>query len=114
MKQFALVTGATGFLGRYLVRQLLGRGDRVRAYCRRPDDELAAAGAEIFLGDMTDAERTIAACEGVDIVHHTAGIAGIWGRWEQFHAVNTLGTRAVIDGCRKHGVGRLVFTSSPS
>lgn len=56
----------------------------------------------------------MAACQGVDTVFHAGGVAGIGGPWSYFHAVNTLGTQHVVDGCLAHGVHRLVFTSSPS
>ncbi|HWB14598.1 MAG TPA: NAD-dependent epimerase/dehydratase family protein [Pirellulales bacterium] len=109
-----LVTGANGFLGRYIVEQLAARGDRVRAYCRRHATELDALGVETFLGDVRDAEQTEAACQGIDVVFHTAAVAGIWGPWKHFYETNTLGTRHVIAGCLRHGVQKFVFTSSPS
>ena len=54
MSHSALVTGATGFLGRHLVQQALARGDRVRAFARREDAQLRDWGAEIVLGDIRD------------------------------------------------------------
>jgi nucleoside-diphosphate-sugar epimerase len=108
------VTGAGGFLGLYLVEQLVARGDRVRAVCRRQVAELDALGVETVLADLRDAAAIAAACEGMDAVFHVAGVAGIWGPWDYFYGANTLGTRHVIEGCRRHGVGRLVYTSSPS
>lgn len=110
----ALVTGGGGFLGRYLVRQLVARGDRVRVYCRGSYPELDALGVETARGDLRDRRRTIEACEGVQIVFHAAGLAGIGCRWRDYYEINTLGTRHVLEGCRRHGVGRLVYTSSPS
>ena len=109
-----LVTGAGGFLGLYLVEQLKSRGDRVRALCRRQVAELDALGVETVLADLRDAEAVAAACEGIDVVFHVAGVAGIWGSWEHFYGINTLGTRHVLEGCRRHGVARLAYTSSPS
>jgi nucleoside-diphosphate-sugar epimerase len=47
-------------------------------------------------------------------VFHVAAKVGVWGPRAQFHAANVLGTRAVIEGCREHGVARLVHTSTPS
>ena len=41
-------------------------------------------------------------------------MAGIWGPWQEFYETNTLGTQYIVEGCLKHGVGRLVYTSSPS
>jgi nucleoside-diphosphate-sugar epimerase len=110
----ALVTGAGGFLGLYLAEQLVARGDRVRALCRRQHPQLDTLGIEVALADLRDAHAVIAACEGMDCIFHVAGIAGIWGPWQLFHDVNTLGTQHVIRGCKKHGVARLVYTSSPS
>lgn len=109
-----LVTGAGGFLGLYLVEQLVARGDGVRALCRRRLPELDALGVETALGDLRDEESVVAACQGIDTVFHVAGVAGIWGPWEYFYGVNTLGTRNVLAGCRRHGARRLVYTSSPS
>ena len=54
------------------------------------------------------------ACSGVDVVYHAAGVAGIWGPWQHYFGINTVGTRHVIEGCRRAGVPRLVYTSSPS
>ena len=54
------------------------------------------------------------ATRGVDVVFHAAAIAGIWGKWSDFHSVNTIGTEHVISACWEHAVTRLVYTSSPS
>ena len=110
----ALVTGAGGFLGLYIVEQLVARGDGVRAFCRRPHAELDALGVETVLGDLCDREAVVAACRGVDVVFHVGGVAGLAGSWKHYYAVNTLGTRHVVDGCLAQGVRRLVYASSPS
>ncbi len=108
-----LVTGANGFLGRYVVEQLAARGDAVRGLYRTVPIE-PVAGVEQVFGDIADGAAVGAACRGVDAVIHTAATAGIWGPWNLFHTTNVVGTRNVVDGCRRHGVRRLVFTSSPS
>lgn len=110
----ALVTGAGGFLGLYIVEQLIARGDSVRALCRNRYPELDALGVETIQADLRDRDATIAACKGIDVVFHVAGLAGISGPWERFCGINFWGTRHIVDGCLKHGVGRLVYTSSPS
>jgi len=110
----ALVTGAGGFLGLYIVEQLVARGDRVRAFCRGSYPELDALELESVQGDVRDREAVAAACRGMDVVFHAAGVAGIWGPWRDYYAINSLGTQHVIDGCRRLGVARLVYTSSPS
>jgi nucleoside-diphosphate-sugar epimerase len=109
-----LVTGATGFLGLYLVEQLFARGEQVRAFCRRATPELQTLGVEIALGDIRDAPAVAAACRDVQTVFHTAAVAGIWGPWKLFYETNTLGTEHVVAGCLEHGVRKLIFTSSPS
>jgi len=110
----ALVTGAGGFLGLYIVEQLLARGHHVKAFCRGSYPELDALGVETIRGDLRDREATIAACRGVDVIFHAAAVAGIAIDWKRFYGINTLGTRHVVEGCHRHGVRRLVFTSSPS
>lgn len=114
MSCHTLVTGAAGFLGLYVVEQLAARGDQVRAFVRRPSETLARLGAEVVQGDIRDASAVSAACAGRDVVYHVAGVAGIWGPWQHFYDINVLGTRHVLAGCRKYGVPRLVYTSSPS
>jgi nucleoside-diphosphate-sugar epimerase len=110
----ALVTGGGGFLGRYIVEQLLARGDRVRSFGRGAYPELVTMGVEVLRGDISDADAVAEACANVDCVFHTAAIAGIGVAWEPFEATNIRGTQNVVDACRRHGVARLVFTSSPS
>ena len=110
----ALVTGAGGFLGLYIVERLVARGDQVRAFCRGAYRRLEQLGVETVRGDVRRRGDLIAACRGVDVVFHTAAIAGIGGRWQDFYQTNVVGTRNVIEGCRQQGVGRLIYTSSPS
>jgi nucleoside-diphosphate-sugar epimerase len=115
-----LVTGANGFLGRYIVEQLLARGEQVKAFCRTVVTNGSAtfgqdsARMEIVAGDIGDAAAVEAAVRGVDMVIHTAGVAGLWGPWRHYFQTNVVGTHNVIAACLRHGVRRLVFTSSPS
>ena len=110
----ALVTGGGGFLGRAIVELLLVRGEQVRLLARGRYPELEAQGVESVQADVQDAAAVAAACRGIDTVFHVAAVAGIWGSWQHYYGINTLGTRNVLTGCRQHGVARLVYTSSPS
>jgi len=110
----ALVTGAGGFLGLYIVEKLLARGDSVRAIARQRYPELDRADVQAVQGDLRDAQTAADACQGVDVVFHAAGVAGIWGSWQHYYGSNTLATGNVIAGCLQHGVRKLVHTSSPS
>ena len=110
----ALVTGGGGLLGHAIARKLVARGDRVRSLARGDYPELKAEGIEPIRGDVADEAAVRAAAEGSDVVFHVAAKAGVWGPYEEYHRANVEGTRAVIAACRATGVGRLVYTSSPS
>jgi len=110
----ALVTGGGGFLGLYIVEQLLQRGDSVRVFCRGMYPQLQELGVEVHNGDVRHAESVQRACEGIETVFHAAALPGIWGRWKRFYGINTLGTQNVIAACRDKGVAKLIYTSSPS
>ena len=109
-----LVTGASGFLGGALARALAEQGDDVRVFQRSPCPRLAARGLEVRPGDLRDLDTVRRAVAGVDVVFHNAAKVGVWGRYEDFRAVNVQGTENILNACRAEGVGRLVFTSSAS
>src|SRR5437868_2999455 len=109
-----LVTGAGGFLGRYIVEQLVARGVEVRAAVRRNAPEVDALGVEGVAGDIRELTEINRACRSVAVVYHTAAVAGIWASLHHFYDTNVLGTENVISACCHEEVTRLVFTSSPS
>jgi nucleoside-diphosphate-sugar epimerase len=109
-----LVIGAGGFLGRYIVEALIARGDSVRGFARGEYPGLAALGVEMVRGDVRDRGATTAACRGVECVFHAAAVPGIGMNWRRYDEVNRQGTLNVLAACRAAGVGRLVYTSSPS
>ncbi|MGV3484765.1 MAG: NAD-dependent epimerase/dehydratase family protein [Planctomycetaceae bacterium] len=109
-----LVTGAGGFLGSAIAAALVHRGDHVVGLARGEYPKLAALGAEFVRGDIRDRPSLSRACQGVDAVIHTAAVAGVWGPWEHYHSINTLGTQNVIAACLAAKVPILVHCSSPS
>ena len=110
----ALVTGGGGFLGGALVGRLLDRGWDVRSLARGDYPELRARGVEVVRGDITDPVRVETAVAGSDAVFHVAARVGVGGPARPYREANVGGTSNVIAACRRQGVGRLVFTSSPS
>lgn len=110
----ALVTGGGGFLGGVIVRMLRERGDEVRSFSRAAYPALAAQGVEQIQGDLSDRAALIAAAKGCDICFHVAAKAGIWGSYGSFYRANVTGSANVLEACRVNGIGRLVYTSSPS
>ncbi|MHB8970633.1 MAG: NAD-dependent epimerase/dehydratase family protein [Pirellulaceae bacterium] len=114
MSAKALVTGAGGFLGLYIVEQLIARGDHVRGFARQSYGALAALGVESVQGDIRDVRAVRSAVAGMDVVFHTAAVADIWGPWERFYSINVQGTLNILQACQAEGVRKLVFTSSPS
>lgn len=110
----ALVTGGGGFLGSAIVRRLVARGDHVRSLSRQRYPALEVLGVEQYQGDVASAKAVAQACRGCDVMFHVAAKAGIAGRYRDYHQANVVGTQNVLDACRKHGIARLVYTSSPS
>lgn len=109
-----LVTGGGGFLGRYIVEQLLERGDQVTVLARSEYPALATMGATLIRGDIQDVETVTAACLEMEAVFHVAARPGIWGSWASFYRPNVVGTENVIAACRIQRTPKLIFTSSPS
>ncbi len=109
-----LVTGVGGFLGGAIASQLLDSGMEVRTLSRRPLPEWRERGVEVIRGDLTSLEDVEQATRGVSLVYHVAAKAGIWGSYADYWDANVAGTEHVIAACHKHGVGRLIYTSSPS
>jgi len=109
-----LVTGGGGFLGQALCRGLVERGHAVISFQRSHSPALAALGVDQLQGDLADAHAVTGAVSGVDAVFHNAAKAGAWGSYASYHSANVIGTDNVIAACRASGVGRLVYTSTPS
>ena len=109
-----LVTGGGGFLGSAIVRQLVERGDAVSSYSRAAYPELARLGVEQLQGDLADREALCKAAQGCACIYHVAAKSGIWGSYQEFHQANVISTENVLAACRRHGIQRLIHTSSPS
>lgn len=110
-----LVTGGGGFLGQALCRGLLERGHEVASFNRGHYPQLDAIGVCQIAGDLADRDAVVTAfAGGFDAVFHNAAKAGAWGSYESYHQANVVGTSNVLEACRAHGIGKLVYTSTPS
>lgn len=110
-----LVTGATGHLGNVLIRQLLERGQKVRAFVL-PNDNLSpldGLDVEIVRGNVLNLQSIERALLGIDVVYHLAAMITIMpGKNEAVQRVNVEGTRNMLAAAKKTGVRRFVYTSS--
>lgn len=106
-----LVTGASGSLGRAVVRRLLDSGHRVRVFVRQiPERPLE--GVEYAFGNLGDPAAVDRAVQGAEKVIHCG--AAMKGGWPEHKGGTVVGTQNVIDACTKHGVEQLVHISSMS
>jgi farnesol dehydrogenase len=106
-----LVTGGTGYLGRALVGALSASGHEVVVYGRTA----SATGLPVAAvdGDVRDAARLAAAVEGCDAILHSAALVATWRpRCREFDEVNVGGLRTVLGAAARHGIRRVVCTSS--
>lgn len=110
-----LVTGAGGYVGAEVVRQLLERKLRVRAMVRNPAQAAALEklGVEVVVADLQKPETLPAALRGITHVHHVASLFRAAGLPESvFHDINAEGTRRLLDAAIAAGVQRVVHCST--
>lgn len=112
----ALVTGATGFLGRHTARRLVKLGWEVYGLGRslKSGEQLEREGAVFVKADLRNPEVVSLACKGMDVVFHCAALSSPWGRYSEFYECNVEGTRHITEACLHHGVERLIHISTPS
>jgi len=110
-----LVTGGTGFIGRCLVKRLLGDGHRVRVLCLPSDPgagQLTEDGADVVRGDVTDPASVLNAADGVDRIYHCAAVVTDWAPRAAFDRVNIDGMANVLRAAAKNAVKRFVWIST--
>lgn len=109
-----LVTGGSGFVGTALCRMLIERGHQVHSLQRGESATLNRLGVTCHRGDVADLAAVRSAAKKCDIVFHVAAKAGVWGPADDYQRANVTGTENVLAACREFGIGRLIYTSSPS
>jgi dihydroflavonol-4-reductase len=109
-----LVTGGSGFIGKYLVSALAARRRQVRVLdLQLPPRALSQI--QYVSGSVLDRDLVHSAMDGIDEVYHLAGLPGMWlPRKDDFHTVNYGGTEIVIETARKRGIKRFLHCSTES
>lgn len=113
MKTF--ITGATGFIGASIARELLRDGREVRALVRKGSDtsNLAGLDIELWQGDLQDHAGLEKGLQGCDALFHAAADYRLWTRDPaEMYRINVDGTRAILDAALRNGLSRVVYTSS--
>ncbi|MBI1852226.1 MAG: complex I NDUFA9 subunit family protein [Planctomycetes bacterium] len=107
-----LVTGATGFIGRTLVRRLREHRFKTRAFLRPTSDaaRLGGAGVEIAWGDVRDPAAVRAAIDGVTTIVHCVGIL-LERHGQTFELIHVLGVQRIVDAARAARVKRIILLS---
>jgi dihydroflavonol-4-reductase len=110
-----LVTGATGFIGGTIVRELLNRGEEVRVLIRKNSDTRNIAGldVEIAYGDIRDGESVKAALKDCDTFFQTAALFAHWIPDKKLqYDINVNGTRIALTAALEANVDKVVYTST--
>ena len=116
MSPSAFLSGASGFVGSHLLRELHGQGWNVHVLARPTSslDEIKTIPATVHIGDIVDAESIKAAMpDGIDAVFHVAASTSIWSRNNDAQTqINVDGTHNMIEAAVAAGAGRFIHTSS--
>jgi nucleoside-diphosphate-sugar epimerase len=108
-----LITGATGFIGKHLVKTLVEQGRDVRCLVRKTSDTqyLKRLGVELFYGDLLNRDSLKNIVKGVNIVHHLAGEV-YSPRSDDYFKINVKGTKNLLEACPPENIERFIFLSS--
>ena len=105
-----LVTGAYGFLGKYLIDELASHKYQIVAFGRKEEElkKIKNKNVNIYVGDFCNINDIIDATKNVDYVIHAGALSTIWGKREDFINTNVKGTKNVIDACIKNNIKKII------
>ena len=113
-----LLTGATGFLGKYVIKELENEDVKIIAIGRREKigNKLNSDKTSFYRVDFSKIEELekLFTNHKIDKVIHAGALSSAWGKWEDFYDSNVLGTENIAKMCLKYNIKRLIYISSPS
>ena len=110
-----LVTGATGFLGSALARELINDGRTIKLLVRKKTDtrNIDDLDCEVAYGDLRDQDSLKSALAGCNTLYHTAAYYSLWSRDKKMiYDINVQGTRNVLESALELGVEKVIYTST--
>ena len=109
----AIITGATGGLGRNLLEFLVSQNWEIIAFGR--DEKIGKSlGVEFYAFDLSDFEQTKKYFQKADVVFHCAALSSPWGKYEEFYKANVLATKNVLKAMELFDIKKIVHVSTPS
>ena len=105
-----LVTGGSGFIGKYLIDELLKYNHEIKILTRKK--KLDNQKFEFIKGDITNLKDCLSSSRGVDVVFHNAAYATDFGDKKEIINVNINGTNNISKACIKNGINRVIYTST--
>lgn len=113
-----LLTGATGFLGKYVIEELEENNYEIIAFARNEKIgkklEEKYKNTKFYKGDFTNLEDLEKINENIDMLIHAGALSTVWGKWENFYKTNVIGTENILKFCRTKKIKKLIYISSPS
>ncbi len=109
-----LITGAGGFLGRYICKLLQAKGHIVIGLGRHEHQDLIDQGVQWFKADIRNYEQVLNATQDIDAIIHCASKIAMWGEWQEFLSINVEGTKNLLKAAKENQVKKFVYTSTPS
>ena len=105
-----LITGGSGFIGKYLIDELLMHNYNVKIITRK--SKLNITNIETIKGDITNLDNCISALKNIDVVFHNAAYATDFGNKREIFNTNVKGTKNILDACLKKDINRIIYTST--
>jgi nucleoside-diphosphate-sugar epimerase len=105
-----LITGGTGFIGSYLVKELIKHNYKIKIFTR--NENKISQQIDKITGDLTRYEDCLNAMDDIDVVFHNAAYATDYGKKKIINNVNINGTINILKACKTKGINRIIYTST--